>query len=102
MRMHAFSRKRCECAHFRACNANARICVHALRMLAHARISPHAMRCDANARIKGELMRVRYCTKKDYSRSAIDLSLEQSVNRDAASQMKGIVAFRNSENAMRH
>jgi len=40
-------------------------------------------------------------TRKDYSRSAVDLSLEQSVNRDAASQMKGIVAFRNSENAMR-
>ncbi|ESO88713.1 hypothetical protein LOTGIDRAFT_165497 [Lottia gigantea] len=40
-------------------------------------------------------------TTKDYSRSAVDLSLEQSVNRDAASQMKGIVAFRNSENAMR-
>ncbi|ESO95159.1 hypothetical protein LOTGIDRAFT_160925 [Lottia gigantea] len=34
-------------------------------------------------------------TTKDYSRSAVDLSLEQSVNRDAASQMKGIVAFRN-------
>jgi hypothetical protein len=40
-------------------------------------------------------------TRKDYSRSAVDLSLEQTVNRDAASQMKGIVAFRNSENAMR-
>jgi len=40
-------------------------------------------------------------TKKNYSRSAVDLSLEQSVNRDAASQMKGIVAFRNSESAMR-
>lgn len=40
-------------------------------------------------------------TTKNYSRSAVDLSLEQSVNRDAASQMKGIVAFRNSESAMR-
>lgn len=40
-------------------------------------------------------------TRKDYSRSAIDLSLEQTVNRDAASQMKGIVAFRSSENAIR-
>ena len=40
-------------------------------------------------------------TKKDYSRSAVDLSLEQTVNRDAASTMKGIVAFRNSEQAMR-
>ena len=40
-------------------------------------------------------------TGRDYIRSAIDLSLEQTVNRDAASQMKGIVAFRNSESAMR-
>ena len=72
--MRAFPRMRCECAHFRAWDANAHICAHfahAMRMLAHARISPHAMRCDANARmrcdanarIKGELMRVRYCTR---------------------------------------
>ena len=40
-------------------------------------------------------------TKKNYSRSAVDLSLEQLVNQDSASQMKGIVAFRNSEGAMR-
>lgn len=40
-------------------------------------------------------------TQKNYSRSAVDLSLEQTLNRDAASRMKGIVAFRNSENAMR-
>ena len=40
-------------------------------------------------------------TTKNYSRSAVDLSLEQSVNRDAASQMKGIVAFRNSDSTMR-
>ena len=40
-------------------------------------------------------------TQKNYSRSAIDLSLEQTFNRDAASQVKGIVSFRNSENAMR-
>lgn len=40
-------------------------------------------------------------TRKDYSRSAVDLSLEQTVNRDASSRMTGIVAFRNSENAMR-
>ena len=40
-------------------------------------------------------------TNKSYSRSAVDLSLEQTVNRDAASRMTGIVAFRNSENAMR-
>ena len=40
-------------------------------------------------------------TKKTYCRSAVDISLEQTVNRDAASSLKGIVAFRNSENAMR-
>ena len=40
-------------------------------------------------------------TKKGYSRSAVDLSLEQTVNRDAASAMKGIVAFRNSDSAVR-
>ena len=40
-------------------------------------------------------------TKKNYNRSAVDLSLEQTVNRDAASRMKGIVSFRNSENATR-
>ena len=40
-------------------------------------------------------------TKKSYSRSAVDLSLEQTVNRDSASKMKGIVSFRNSEGAMR-
>ena len=39
-------------------------------------------------------------TKKNYNRSVVDLSLEQTVNRDAASRMKGIVSFRNSENAM--
>ena len=40
-------------------------------------------------------------TLKNYSRSAVDLSLEQSYNRDAASAVKGIVAFRNSESAVR-
>ena len=40
-------------------------------------------------------------TRNEYSRSAVDLSLEQTVNRDAASQLKGIVAFRNSDSAMR-
>ena len=38
---------------------------------------------------------------KEYSRSAIDLSLEQKVNRDATSSMKGIVAFWNPDNAIR-
>ena len=40
-------------------------------------------------------------TKKSYSRCAVDLSLEQIVNRDAASPMSGISAFRNSESAFR-
>lgn len=40
-------------------------------------------------------------TTKEYSRSAVDISLEQTVNRDAASSLKGVVAFRNSENALR-
>ena len=40
-------------------------------------------------------------TKKSYSGSAVDLSLEQTVNRDSASKMKGIVSFQNSEGAMR-
>ena len=40
-------------------------------------------------------------TEKHFSRSAVDLSLEQTVNRDAASSVRGIVAFRNSEYAMR-
>ena len=40
-------------------------------------------------------------TKKNYSRSAVDLSFEQTVNRDSASRMKEIVFFRNSESAMR-
>ena len=40
-------------------------------------------------------------TIKNYSRCAVDLSLEQSYNRDAASAAKGIVTFRNSESAMR-
>ena len=38
---------------------------------------------------------------KSYSRCAIDLTLEQTVNRDAASPMKGITAFRNSDRAFR-
>lgn len=39
--------------------------------------------------------------RKSYSRSPVDLSLEQTVNHDSASRMKGIVSFRNSESAMR-
>ena len=40
-------------------------------------------------------------TRKNYNRSAVDLSLEQTVNHDSAFSMKGIVAFKNVENAMR-
>ena len=40
-------------------------------------------------------------TSKDFSRTAVDLSLEQTVNRDAASPMKGIIGFNNSPNAIR-
>ena len=40
-------------------------------------------------------------TNKSYSRCAVDLSLEQTVIRDAASPMRGISAFRNSESAFR-
>jgi len=41
------------------------------------------------------------CTKKSYARSAVDMSLEQTVNKYAASPMRGITAFRNSEDACR-
>ena len=41
-------------------------------------------------------------TKKNYSRSAVDLSLKQSVNRDSASATRGIISFWKSEGAMRH
>ncbi|XP_014678737.1 PREDICTED: uncharacterized protein LOC106818551, partial [Priapulus caudatus] len=40
-------------------------------------------------------------TSKSFSRTAVDLTLEQTVNRDAASPMKGIVGFHNSPNAIR-
>ena len=39
--------------------------------------------------------------KKHYSRAAVDLSLEQAVRKDATSIMKGIVALRNSDQALR-
>ena len=41
------------------------------------------------------------CTKMNFSRSAIVLSLEQTANLDAASSMRGIVAFCNSQCARR-
>ena len=40
-------------------------------------------------------------TKKSYARSAIDLCLEQTVNKYAAYPMRGIAAVRNSESACR-
>ena len=40
-------------------------------------------------------------TNKPYSRAAIDLTLEQSINRDAASSGTGITHFGNSEKAFR-
>ncbi len=40
-------------------------------------------------------------TKKSYSRTPIDLTLEQTVNRDAASSATGVTHFANSESAFR-
>lgn len=40
-------------------------------------------------------------TTRNFSRSAVDLSLEQTVNKDASSSARGIVAFRNSDQALR-
>ena len=40
-------------------------------------------------------------TKKSYARCPVDLTLEQTVNRDAASPMRGISAFTNSQSAFR-
>ena len=41
-------------------------------------------------------------TVKPFSRTAVDLTLEQTVNADAASRLTGIAAFTHSENARRH
>ena len=38
-------------------------------------------------------------TKKDFSRPAVDLTLEQTINADAASRLTGITAFTNSVSA---
>lgn len=54
----------------------------------------------ARAILDGGALSVRR-TKKSYARCAVDLALEQTVNRDAASPMKGITFFRNSESAFR-
>ena len=40
-------------------------------------------------------------TTKNYARTAVDMCLEQTVNKNAASPLKGIVAFRNSESTFR-
>ena len=40
-------------------------------------------------------------TKKSCARSDIDLTLEQTVNRDVASPATGISAFRNSDKAFK-
>ena len=40
-------------------------------------------------------------TKKSYDRCAVDLTLKQTINRDAASPMKGISVFTNSQSAFR-
>ena len=57
---------------------------------------------DPRARdiLKAGAMSIRR-TKKSYARSAIDLTLEQTVNKYAASPMRGITAFRDSEDACR-
>ena len=40
-------------------------------------------------------------TERSFSRSAIDLALEQTLNRDAASPVRGIIGFHHSHNAIR-
>ena len=84
---------RCECAHFRACDANARISAHfracdanAMRMRAYAcisrmrcecaRISPHAMRCD--------VMRMRACDAMRMRASRGNLCVSGTVPRFSA------------------
>ena len=54
---------------------------------------------DENAEIKNAFFIQR--REKNYSRSAVDITLEQTVNRDAASSSRGVVAFQNSESAIR-
>jgi hypothetical protein len=57
---------------------------------------------DPRAReiLKAGAMSIRR-TKKSYTRSAVDMTLEQTVNKHAASPMGGITAFRDSEDACR-
>ena len=49
--------------------------------------------------LKGGAFSVRR-TSKNYSRTPVDICLEQTVNRDAASTSRGIVAYHNSEGAI--
>ena len=58
------------------------------------------MKPEAYKTLEAGAMSIRR-TSKQYSRSAIDLTLEQTVNRDAACPMKGMTAIRNSESAFR-
>lgn len=57
---------------------------------------------DPRARdiLKAGAMSIRR-TKKSYARSAVDMTLEQTVNKYAASPTRGITAFRDSEDACR-
>ena len=57
---------------------------------------------DMKAReiLDGGAMSIRR-TKKSFARSSVDLTLEQTVNRTAASSSQGITAFRNSQSAFR-
>jgi len=57
---------------------------------------------DSKAReiLKAGAMSIRR-TKKSYARSAVDMTLEQTVNKYAASPMRGITAFMDSEDACR-
>ena len=40
-------------------------------------------------------------TSKPHARCAVELTLEQTANKDATSPVKGITAFRNSERSFR-
>ena len=58
------------------------------------------MNPKAHEILEAGAMSIRH-TKKSYARNAIDLCLEQTVNKYAASPMRGIAAVRNSESACR-
>lgn len=59
---------------------------------------------EVDPRIRGVLEKGAFSirrTSQSFARTAVDLTLEQTVNRDAASPMKGIVGFHNAPNAIR-